>query len=151
MTFPGALVSKLHHDHHRWDNLPWYWKNWVVLTRLHEAGGILIFFHRLAIQVWPDLRSQILQFWDMQIAHTGTLTKTWREEIDKSKSLALAWLQTVLRWGQQTASGDLTWPDLTRQLLFVKMCAMNVYEKSPSMSFQSCGVWQWHKKTWRGP
>ena len=36
---------------------------------------------------------------------------TWREEIDPWKTLALAWLQTFLRWGQQTASGDLTWPD----------------------------------------
>ena len=49
MTFPGAPVNKRHQDHHRWDVLPWYWKNWVVLTRLHESGEISIFSHRLAM------------------------------------------------------------------------------------------------------
>ena len=65
-----------------------------------------------------------------------------------SQKLALVWLQTFLRWGQQTASGGLTWPDPAT--FFVKICAMNVKEKSPSMSFQSCDVWQWHKKNLKG-
>ena len=91
-------------------NLLYYWNNWVVLTRLHEAGGISIFSHRLAMQMssdWPDLRSQIYKFWDIKIAHTGTLTKTWREEIDQSKALALACLQTF------RSTNRLWWPDLT--------------------------------------
>ena len=39
---------------------------------------------------------------------------TWREETaawKKNSSSDLTWLQTFLRWGYQTRSGDLTWPD----------------------------------------
>ena len=49
MTFPGAHVNKRHQDHHRWDNLSLFWKNWMVLTHLHKARGISIFSHRLAM------------------------------------------------------------------------------------------------------
>ena len=37
--------------------------------------------------------------------------KTWRDQTDPWKTLALAWSQTFLRWGHETCSGDLTWPD----------------------------------------
>ena len=104
---------------HNTERIGWFW---LVYTKQdafqyftigfqckgHESGG------------WPDLRSEIYKLWDIKIAPTCTLTKTWREEIDQSKTLALAWLQAFLRW----ASGDLTWPDPAT--FFVKMCAMNV-------------------------
>ena len=60
----------------------WFFPHWLIMGRSRN---------------WPDLRSPISKFRDIQIAHTGTLTKAWREEIDRSKTLALAWLQTFLR------------------------------------------------------
>ena len=50
----------------------WSWKNWVVLTHLLEVGRISIFSHRLVMWrswIWPDLRSQIYKFWDIQLVH----------------------------------------------------------------------------------
>ena len=49
---------------------------------------------------------------------------TLREEIVQWKILALTWLQTFLRWGQQTRSGEpalVTWPDLTLHF-FLSVC-----------------------------
>ena len=72
---------------------------------------------------------------------------TWREEIVPWKTLALTWLQTFLRWVQQIRSGDLTWPD---RHFFLK-CAQWSQEKSPSVSWISRGVWQWHNKSLKWP
>ena len=103
-------------------------------TRSRAHKRISIFSHRLVMQrswIWPDLRSQIYKLWDIQIVHGGTLIKTWRAEIDPYpwKTLALAWFQTFLRWGQQTASSDLNWPDPVF-FFFLSKCAQWMFGKS---------------------
>ena len=89
-----------------------------------------------------------LQYRDIHIAHTGTLTKTWREEIGQSKILALAWLQTFLTRVNEPPL--VTWPDLTRQL-FLSKCAQWMFRRSHRVwVFSLAAFGNDTRKTWRG-
>ena len=64
---PVTPYHHLHPDHHRWGELSWSWKNWMVSVSLFETGSIFIFPHRLIIErseSWPGLTSLKSKFRD---------------------------------------------------------------------------------------
>ena len=96
---------------------------------------------------WPQVTDiKILRCASCTYWHPNENLKRWNCFV---KTVALVWLQTFLRWGQQTRFGDLIWHDLA---FLLPECAQWIFRKSHL-------VWARYlqrlrngtRKTWRGP
>ena len=63
-------------------------------------------------QNWPELRSRISKFWDKHFIDTDTGINRWKFQRYHSVGVAMASIQTFMRWGHLTWPGDLTLSDL---------------------------------------
>ena len=91
----------------------------------------------------PDLKSPIYIIRVIQVL--GTLTKLWKFETDRKKHFGLSTTSNLNNRSREVGWRDLFWwPELTLpEILFAKMCTMNVPTKSESFSLMAPGVWRW--------